>query len=371
MELRELQKHWDAFGATDPLWAILTAPGARGNRWDLDQFFGEGDRQIAAVLAGLDRLGVAVNRGRALDFGCGVGRLTQALAAHFERSDGVDIAPSMVEGARRLNRRGDRCAYHLNERDDLALFDDGAFDFVYSYVVLQHIRPEYSRRYIREFVRVLAPGGVAVFQLPADPVSQELPAGAFRARIELVDAPTRFEAGRPASVRARVVNEGDARWWAMADGRGSCQVRLGNHWLDERGRVVAFEDARAELPDDLEPGAGVELELCVRPPDRPGRYALELDMVQEGVAWFRDRGSATVRVPIVARVAERAAAPAQGAEPATADAPPANSWQPLMEMHGIPVAEVTQLVEAAGGRVIEVRTAIGGDWRHAFYTIGG
>jgi SAM-dependent methyltransferase len=56
-----------------------------------------------------------------------------------------------------------------NERPDLACFADGTFDFVYSVITLQHVAPEYSRRYIAEFLRVLAPGGVTLFQVPARP----------------------------------------------------------------------------------------------------------------------------------------------------------------------------------------------------------
>ena len=54
---------------------------------------------------------------------------------------------------------------YLNTRPDLSLFPGGQYDFVYSSLTLQHMKPRYSRRYIGEFVRVLAPGGLLVFQL--------------------------------------------------------------------------------------------------------------------------------------------------------------------------------------------------------------
>ena len=44
-----------------------------------------------------------------LDIGCGVGRLTQALSSRFDECWGVDIAPSMIESANKLNRCPDRC----------------------------------------------------------------------------------------------------------------------------------------------------------------------------------------------------------------------------------------------------------------------
>ena len=166
-EFRHLQETWDSLGAEDPLWAVLSAPGTRGNRWDPEKFFATGHAEITRLFDDLAARGVPMQLGRALDFGCGVGRLTQALAERFDRVDGVDIAPSMVAAARRFNRHGDRCAYHVNDRDDLSLFSDGVFDLIYSRITLQHIPPEFTKRYVVEFARVLSPGGVAVVHIPA------------------------------------------------------------------------------------------------------------------------------------------------------------------------------------------------------------
>src|SRR5579864_7962035 len=166
-EQRDLQAHqqvWDQAGKEDPLWSVLSVPGMQG-RWKVDEFFETGVREIAEVMRYLERQGVAVKRGRALDFGCGVGRLSQALAAHFQAVDGVDISPSMIDNARRFNRQPDRCTYHLNFSRDLALFPDGSFDFVYSNIVLQHMDPEWARGYIAEFIRCLEPDGVLLFQM--------------------------------------------------------------------------------------------------------------------------------------------------------------------------------------------------------------
>lgn len=167
MEIEELGRHWDGLGKEDPLWAILTAPDKAGGRWNIEEFFATGRQQVAAIFQQLEVLGVEVRRGQALDFGCGVGRLTQALADRFDTVHGVDIASSMISLAGRYNRFGDRCRYHLNEQDSLARFADGTFGFVLTLICLQHMEPRYARRYIAEFARILAPGGVLYFQLPA------------------------------------------------------------------------------------------------------------------------------------------------------------------------------------------------------------
>ena len=108
MDLNELQKNWDEFGKTDPLWAILTNPGRKGGKWTPEEFFASGRGEIAAIMNRAEALGFPVRREAALDFGCGVGRLTQALCAWFERCCGVDIAPSMIELARGYNTHGGR-----------------------------------------------------------------------------------------------------------------------------------------------------------------------------------------------------------------------------------------------------------------------
>lgn len=167
MELGELKKNWHEFGRRDPLWAILAEPGKKNNRWNVDEFFRTGEQDVAAILRYIEELPFELRQGRALDFGCGVGRLTQALCGRFERCYGVDIARSMIRLAGKLNRHGRKCRYVLNEHDDLRSFGSGTFDFVCSLITLQHMKPEYSRSYIREFLRVLAPGGMLFFQLPA------------------------------------------------------------------------------------------------------------------------------------------------------------------------------------------------------------
>jgi 2-polyprenyl-3-methyl-5-hydroxy-6-metoxy-1,4-benzoquinol methylase len=107
--LRRTRDAFEDLGQRDPLWAVLTATGKAGGRWDEAEFFQTGQVTIRALLNRLASLGLAPPRGRALDFGCGVGRLTQALAEYGREIVGLDIAASMVERARALNRHGDRC----------------------------------------------------------------------------------------------------------------------------------------------------------------------------------------------------------------------------------------------------------------------
>lgn len=169
MALKHVQETYDALGAKDPLYAVLSFPGMEGNRWDPEAFFARGRDEIDTMLAKLADQGRSPKTGRALDFGCGVGRLSQALATHFDQVDGVDISTSMIAAARDFNRFGERCHYHVNTTADLSLFPEKTFDFIYSNITLQHIPPEASECYIGEFIRILKPGGLALFQVPSGP----------------------------------------------------------------------------------------------------------------------------------------------------------------------------------------------------------
>ena len=128
--LKELQGHWDDLGHRDPLWAILTSPSKKENQWDLDEFFHTGRYEITQALVKVSEFLPRFHSGRALDFGCGVGRLTQGLCLYFEECWGIDIAPSMIEAARKYNGHGDKCHYLVNDREDLSFFESATFDFV-------------------------------------------------------------------------------------------------------------------------------------------------------------------------------------------------------------------------------------------------
>ena len=309
MRLDALRSHWERLGRRDPYWAVLTTPHKAGGQWNPDEFFQSGVAEVERVLRRADALGLGVSRRRALDFGCGVGRITQALAAEFERTDGVDIAASMLEAAARQNRHGSRCVYHLNTAPDLALFEDGTFTFVYSTIVLQHMEPRFAKVYMREFLRVLAPGGLAVFQVPSrraahDPppgaslteVPGRLPAAAFRARLAVEAPRLSLEAGKDATLTVTVENVSACTWPALGDNRGRYPINLANCWFSEAGEPLTRNDGRCPLPYDLEPGAKADLMLGIRAPQHDGTYLLELDLVQENVSWFGERGSERLRV---------------------------------------------------------------------------
>ena len=165
MKLWQVRRHWDALAKDDPFWAVLTESQKQGNRWAISEFFSTGVAEVEKDLARIRSFDPQLRMRGALDFGCGAGRLTQALARHFERVTGVDISERMVTLARE-HCTDSRVSFTQNARADLRLFPDRSFDLVYSRITLQHIAPRYTRRYLREFIRVLGAGGVMSVQIP-------------------------------------------------------------------------------------------------------------------------------------------------------------------------------------------------------------
>jgi SAM-dependent methyltransferase len=166
-QLEQLRRVWAALGHDDPLWAVLSHADKRGGRWEPEAFFATGQVEVDQQLTGMGAWNVPARRRIALDFGSGAGRLTRALARHFDQVVGVDVSASMVDCARRLNADLANATFIENRSTRLEGIADQSIDLVYSNMTLQHMPANLALGYVGEFLRVLAPGGVAVFQFVA------------------------------------------------------------------------------------------------------------------------------------------------------------------------------------------------------------
>lgn len=157
-------RDWEEMAAIDPLWAILSSPEKRFGKWELSEFLSTGREEIATLMRSAKKLGLPRQQRRAIDFGCGVGRLTRALLEYFPECYGVDIAQNMLEQAQKLTPE-----VHFRQANNLESFPAQHADLIYSSMVLQH-QPsaEQAAALISDMVRVLAPGGLLVFQMPLD-----------------------------------------------------------------------------------------------------------------------------------------------------------------------------------------------------------
>src|SRR5215472_5069559 len=105
-----LRRDWTKLGEADPLWAVCVDPDKRGGGWDTREFLASGRAEVSHLLAELDQVG-GCPRQSAIDFGCGVGRVTAALSEHFAVVTGIDIADSMLVHARSLHAGNPRCRF--------------------------------------------------------------------------------------------------------------------------------------------------------------------------------------------------------------------------------------------------------------------
>jgi SAM-dependent methyltransferase len=305
--LFESSRFWDAHAVRDPLWAVLSDADKANRGWDVQRFFATGVNELRQLFYDLEVLGIQGGRQSALDFGCGVGRLSQALAEYFDRVVGVDVSARMVDVAAQLNRHATTVSYICNEEPHLRIFPSGVFDFTYSNLVLQHIAPALTIGYVKEFFRVTRPGGLVVFQLPSHRrVPQQaveaagpsgMPEHAYRASISLAARPpARLRPGDSASLLVDVANISGYPWSQQRHG----VLRVGNHWLTDVAppRLLLQDDGRSALPELVHPGESCRVSLVVTAPVVAGAYLCELDLAHEGVRWFHDLGSAVVRFQI-------------------------------------------------------------------------
>jgi SAM-dependent methyltransferase len=281
----------------------------------------------------------------------------------------------MIEKATALGQGRPGLSFVVNQRPDLSFVESASIDLVYSNIVLQHMEPEVARVYIREFYRIVTHGGFVVFQIPSHLTQEWLPdarngtvlADELRdAAITVVDAPVQLAVGERADVVVRVRNVSGGVWYQDLTN----QINVANHWLGVDGEVVVHDDGRARLPGRMQAGERADVVLRVRAPSIAGTYLLELDVVQEGTAWFAQHGSTTARWPV--RVVD-AAAPANGTgadaagdtsggadSAATASAGHVAAADPAPEyptfmMRGIPRDDVEQLVRDLGGEILDAR----------------
>lgn len=233
MSLARDRRDWEALGRADPLWAVWTHPDRRSGGWagHEQEFFEAGAGEVAKVLAAGARHDRPTARRRALDFGCGVGRLSRALSAHFDEVLGLDLSQPMVARAREFNVDRPGCRFEVNATAELTGLEDGEFDLVLSLITLQHVSdPAAVRYYLSELARVLAPGGLLAVQLPLR-----------------VPRRVRWHPGRVAHAAARIAGRAPGRLapWAMHLG-GLAQDAVEQSLRAGGARVMeVMEDGRA------------------------------------------------------------------------------------------------------------------------------
>lgn len=159
-----MRQDWNQRAREDAHYYV--AFGRRGQ--DDQEFFATAAEVVRSLELELKRLPRQANRRawRALEIGCGPGRLMRPMSRHFGEIHGVDVSDEMIRLAREKLRGIPHAHAHHNTGSDLAAFADESFELVYSYAVFQHIPSrEVVFSYLAEARRVLKSGGLVRCQV--------------------------------------------------------------------------------------------------------------------------------------------------------------------------------------------------------------
>lgn len=161
-----MQSFWDARARENALYFVDNTVDY--NSPDAERFWAEGERIVDTIL---EAVGAQLRPDdEAVEIGCGVGRLTRALAARARSVAALDVSAEMLAQAKDANAGLDNVRWVQGDGTSLAGIDDASTDACFSHVVFQHIPdPGITLGYVREMGRVLRSGGWSAFQISNDP----------------------------------------------------------------------------------------------------------------------------------------------------------------------------------------------------------
>jgi 2-polyprenyl-3-methyl-5-hydroxy-6-metoxy-1,4-benzoquinol methylase len=155
---------WEYYGKNDPYFGVLTAENFRKGQLTAEakkQFFETGERYAEDTWTAIQGFfGTGFHPTRAMDFGCGVGRLVLPFARRCDAVVGVDVSESMLETARANAREQGLTNATFVQGDDTLSRVTGRFDFVHSFIVFQHIPPSRGFELLRRQIALLTDDGI-------------------------------------------------------------------------------------------------------------------------------------------------------------------------------------------------------------------
>jgi SAM-dependent methyltransferase len=134
--------------------------------WDLDSFLTSGEEDVKNLVEGaLRRCNLPASGKSMIEIGCGAGRMSGSFARRFDRVYAMDLSPEMLALARKVHPDRSNILWLLSNGADLSCIRSGSVDFIFSYLVLQHLPSEQLVfQYVREMLRSLRPEGIFLFQ---------------------------------------------------------------------------------------------------------------------------------------------------------------------------------------------------------------
>ncbi|MCW5960437.1 MAG: class I SAM-dependent methyltransferase [Pyrinomonadaceae bacterium] len=170
--MSKIQKTWEHFGEENPYFAVVTLDQFEKENLSEDvlaEFFESGSRYTETVWKEIETNLVSDFRPkRSLDFGCGVGRLSIPIARRSGELVAVDISKRMLEEAERNAVKANVNNISFVQSDDNISRVSGKFDFIHSFIVIQHIDPSIGETIFEKMIEKLEDGGIGALHLTYD-----------------------------------------------------------------------------------------------------------------------------------------------------------------------------------------------------------
>src|SRR6056297_182694 len=99
-------------------------------------------------------------------------------------------------------------------------------------------------------------------------------------------------------IKPQITNSSQVLWPSLSK-TGEFMINLSYRWLDRNMKTLTGFENRYPLPHDIASGKSANINISIRAPQKSGTYYLELDLVQELVAWFRDKGNETALMKVI------------------------------------------------------------------------
>lgn len=258
MAPKDSDREWEKLGQTDPYYGVVSLDKFRRANLGpeaLRDFFKTGEEHVAYLAATFQATtGLAFKPRRALDFGCGVGRIAIPLARACESVTGVDVSKAMLEEATRKATELGLRNIELELSDDELTRLKARFDFIHAFLVFQHIRRKRGEKIMDRLLGLLEPDGIGVFQVIYD---REAPwpiraAGFLRRTFPLVNRLANLFYGKPASEPLMEKNVYDLnRIMKLLQRNGCGNVNLRFHGRGSmRSAMIFFRKTPDQIPYD-------------------------------------------------------------------------------------------------------------------------
>lgn len=163
-KFEQQKKLWDYNADKNAKWAISSHTEKLNEEWNTEDFYAEGEAVISQIMQKVESL-TELNKELALDFGCGIGRLSKHLGPFFNEVYGIDISESMIQQAK-LENHAENIQFLVSESTNLEALGSKKFDFIISLIVIQHIPPPLAIKQLEVLFHKLASGGICVIQIP-------------------------------------------------------------------------------------------------------------------------------------------------------------------------------------------------------------